>query len=1177
MRFDSLKLKAFGHFTDYPLDFDPTKNFHLLYGPNEAGKSTTLRSITDFLYGFQQKTNDAFLHGNGNLRIEGQLRNSNGEVLTFTRRKGRKNTVLDLNENPMNEKVVDEFLHSLPESQLQFKSMFALNHETLREGGETLLQSGGSAGEGLFSAASGINILRKIMDNLNKETGNLYKKTGSNPKLNKLLQQEKELNKKLSENQLKIQSWKELERQYNEGKKEIDELINHIKKLRQKQKKLERIKQMLPKISKRRDLLQKIAELEVIPNLPDDVKEIRTSAEAGLNAARKDKEKLEREIETIQSGLGKLSIPEKILEQATIIDTLYREVQTYQNNVNKIPELEGKRSQFKGQVISIMKEIDSAHADLNNVDMFRLSAEKKETIRERIKQKPLLDQNLTNLMDESKKSKRELEKKTEELANMPELPSLDELEAVIDKVKRVDSIEENIDKLEKDCIQKERDIAEEISRLPLWTESREEFSAFTVPVLSETIKKHEKEQNDLLQELQKIREQIKLKEENIEQYEESIRRLDSFAEIPSVEKLLNLRETRDEGWKIIRKKLQTGNWDENLESYTNGQDIEVVYEKQVQEADQIVDTMRIEAEKVGEKNKLLFDIETGKRKIAELQQEESRWLDELNSWENTWHELWKLTGITPLTPAEMKEWLEKYTSIKDEIQAYETSLNELHEIQRKKDHLKAELIQVLNTFGTISNDKSLNELLNIAEKQLKEIRNLSIAHTNLETSIRELKQKIRDYDNEIKDQNATIDSWNSQWTQAIQNTNISADTPTTVAEKMLLQYENCAQDYDFLLNIEKEQQAIQEQIELFDKKVDELLQTVELSLDETNPAFVVNKLHTLLQKAKEDQIAWNNLNQHHNKLQSDLQEAIDNLNESQAILDNLFKLAGCQNLEELKEAENKFMVKKEHLQKLQNVEEEMLNQGNGKSIQELIGEANHYDSDQIDGELVALEHELELFEAKRSELEQAYGVVKKDYEDKVQGQTIVSVQVEQEKNSVHAQIASLMEQYVQLKLASILLQKGIEDYRNRNQDPIITKAGEIFRKLTLESFIDLTIDYDEKDEPIIMGVRNSGEKVAIEGMSDGTTDQLYLSLRIATMEKNAKESEPIPFIVDDILVHFDDNRSKETLRVLLELSKHTQIIFFTHHSRLIEIIQEIADEKVYQVIEINHDKAVLNY
>jgi uncharacterized protein YhaN len=97
-------------------------------------------------------------------------------------------------------------------------------------------------------------------------------------------------------------------------------------------------------------------------------------------------------------------------------------------------------------------------------------------------------------------------------------------------------------------------------------------------------------------------------------------------------------------------------------------------------------------------------------------------------------------------------------------------------------------------------------------------------------------------------------------------------------------------------------------------------------------------------------------------------------------------------------------------------------------------------------------------------------------------------------------------------------------------------------------------------------------------MSDGTTDQLYLALRIACIENYVKDNEPIPFIVDDILVHFDDERSKETLKVLLELSNYTQIIFFTHHYRLIELMNAVTtDGSSYQLKELNYKILSGNY
>ena len=81
--------------------------------------------------------------------------------------------------------------------------------------------------------------------------------------------------------------------------------------------------------------------------------------------------------------------------------------------------------------------------------------------------------------------------------------------------------------------------------------------------------------------------------------------------------------------------------------------------------------------------------------------------------------------------------------------------------------------------------------------------------------------------------------------------------------------------------------------------------------------------------------------------------------------------------------------------------------------------------------------------------------------------------------------------------------------------------------------------------------------MGVQGMSDGTADQLYLSIRLATLEQHLDAYEPVPFIVDDILIQFDDERSAAALGVLAELSQKTQVLFFTHHARLVELAQKL--------------------
>ena len=1173
MRFDYINLRAFGHFTDYELSYDPDKNFHLIYGPNEAGKSTTLRSITNFLYGFPQKTNDSFLHSNTKLRIEGQLKNANGEALQFIRRKGRKDTVLDLDGKPINEKVINEFLHGLSEDQ--FTNMFALDHIRLREGGESLLQSNGSVGESVFSAASGINVLRKILDNLDKETSLLYKKTGSNPALNKLLSKEKELNKQLTQNQLKIQEWKELERNYHEGKQEINELIHTVRKLRNEKEKLQRVKLLLPKLAKQKNLISKLAELSDVPELPDGVKDLRTTAENQLYHARKDIEKVELELTVINNKLEEVSIPTRVLEQASLIDGLYREVQSYQEQLTKLPELEGTKKQLEAQVISVMKDINTVHAEIEKIDLYRLSAEKKETIRELCKQKPLLYQTFENIERESTKWQRELEQKLIDLTEIPEILNLEEIENTLDKVKRSGQMDDNLKAFKHEMNEKEREINEAIRLLPLWDGTEQELLQLPIPVLQETIKKFEKERNYLTQQLEKIQDQIQLQHEAIEDYEESIRQIDSLAEIPSEDKLNQVRSSRDAGWSIIRTKLQTDQWNKQLEEYTKGETIESVYEENVRNADYIADTMRLEAEKVGQKNKLLADIESCQKKLIDLENEEQCIKKELNVWENAWGELWKPAQITPLTPEEMREWLLKYDHIKTLVQDQGKRLANIKEYETHYEQSKKTLLTILRPIMNVSEEQTLDELLLLADKQFKQMRELNNKRASLEESIRETQEKIKAYHHDKKEIEKKIDDWKKEWIQAVQNTDISAETSPNVAEKLVLQYENCASVYDKFKEIEKEQEFIHTQVLLFNQRVRDVHDSVEISMDDQNIDIAVNQLYALLQKSQQDQIINDNFLKQQEVLQSNHKEAIERQKEAQDILEDLFKKAKCQNIDELQEIEKRFLTKQEFESSLRDVEEEILALGNGQTLQELISESEQYNPDSIDGELDEINRELENIESDRSNLEQAYGVVKKEYEEKIQGNNTATVLAQQEKESIHAQIVNVTDQYIQLKLASILLQKGIEYYRNQNQNPILKRASEIFSRLTLKSFKELTVDYNEKDQPILMGIRVNDEKVSIEGMSDGTTDQLYLSLRIASIEKYVHENEPIPFIVDDILVHFDDIRSKETLSVLMELSNHTQIIFFTHHARLIEIMNDITEEEEYQLIDINQDEMLL--
>ena len=80
-------------------------------------------------------------------------------------------------------------------------------------------------------------------------------------------------------------------------------------------------------------------------------------------------------------------------------------------------------------------------------------------------------------------------------------------------------------------------------------------------------------------------------------------------------------------------------------------------------------------------------------------------------------------------------------------------------------------------------------------------------------------------------------------------------------------------------------------------------------------------------------------------------------------------------------------------------------------------------------------------------------------------------------------------------------------------------------------------------------------------LSDGTRDQLYLALRLASLMRFAEHAEPMPLVLDDVLIHFDDERARAALKVLGEFTATTQVLFFTHHARLVELAREALPEE----------------
>jgi uncharacterized protein YhaN len=145
------------------------------------------------------------------------------------------------------------------------------------------------------------------------------------------------------------------------------------------------------------------------------------------------------------------------------------------------------------------------------------------------------------------------------------------------------------------------------------------------------------------------------------------------------------------------------------------------------------------------------------------------------------------------------------------------------------------------------------------------------------------------------------------------------------------------------------------------------------------------------------------------------------------------------------------------------------------------------------------------------------------------------------------------ELYLRKRAELTLLRAAVERYRREKQAPLLGRASKLFRTLTLGRYTRLMVEYDG-DAPKLAGQKDDGATVVpVEGMSQGTVDQLFLALRIAAVEDTVAQGSRLPFLADDLFINYDDARAAAGFKVLAELSRRTQVLFFTHHDHLLEV------------------------
>jgi uncharacterized protein YhaN len=169
--------------------------------------------------------------------------------------------------------------------------------------------------------------------------------------------------------------------------------------------------------------------------------------------------------------------------------------------------------------------------------------------------------------------------------------------------------------------------------------------------------------------------------------------------------------------------------------------------------------------------------------------------------------------------------------------------------------------------------------------------------------------------------------------------------------------------------------------------------------------------------------------------------------------------------------------------------------------------------------------------------------------------------LEEARQSLLLEIEKRAERYLRLKIGIAAAEHALQLYRSRHQSSMMTRASDAFSRITGCRFAGLTTT-PGKDGEVLVGERATGGSQIADTMSKGTRFQLYLALRMAGYREFAEQREPLPFIADDIMETFDDDRSAETFKLLDGLAEKGQVIYLTHHAHLCDLARQACGGRV---------------
>jgi uncharacterized protein YhaN len=1154
MKIEQIDLKAYGHFTNQRLALGGAANFHIICGPNEAGKTTLWRAINGALFGIPEQTRDGHLHTNPKLRVGLALSSQAGDRLAVMRRKGRVNTLLKYDPatgDELSDAVSDdrlrEWLGGL--SQGLFLAMFSLDHDALVLGGEALAQGKGDAGESLFEAGAGLSSIRTLRTKLEREAESLFKPRASTSVIYKSLSEYDDTRKQAKEAIIRPADWTSAKSVMDTASKAYEEAKAEQTQLQREARRLERLAAILPDVAALGLAQQRLAELVGVPELPPSAPAERIAAVTKRNNAIDAERSASVRLAQHQGDLASVQYNEAILVDAESIEAIHHATTTYRDATVQLATADAVIESAQGNFDAALKQISSETSDIEVMqwipDSTRL-ARIRALITSGATLKAKHDADLKTL-GEKKLAVAQL---NAELLGLGQDSGATGLAAYLDSIADHGDPEARALQLEGEVSTAEAKLDTEAGALKMT--SANSVAATTIP-LDAVVQQYKTDDDELRRQARSIRDAKEKLEDDLASLQAEIKGLEVRGDVPTKEAVTGERTRRNELWLSIRRHFMP------LQGEPAAKDPPPPaerYEHAVTSADDAADGLFADAERA--------------TRYAELRVRESQMQSALElaksrtdsvvtnqaALHTRWTDLLASHRLPIITIAEASTWITKREAFLQKIDSNQTKRQETQHNRALAEEIRvriAELFQQLSMDPPASAER-LSELLARARiiskqhaDQLTQRGLKKTAQANAEIA------KSHAEGEETTSRNK-LDEWGQQWSDAMQAIRLAYDASPEEATARIEQFAGLQEAHDALENAKGDRRKAQIQIDDFATRLAGTWQSVHgeaVPLDGRSHELLAADLYRELTDARTLQQLKATLTQQVADDQLAISDARELAEGAKKTIDKLLLQANCITLESLELVEGQSAQRSTLTVEVREIETRLVKSA-GMSLTDALSQAAGQDPDAVaealDNNSLKIEENATLVQKRHED----YLATRQEFE-KMDG-SAAAADAQQKLAQHSARIAELGADYAASRIATAVLAQVIDTYQKRNQGPLIEQASKRYAAITGGRYSDVVIDYDEEKQ-ILKAVRADGERLTMEQLSTGRRDQLFLALRLAAIEGHLDKREPLPIIIDDILIQFDDAAAAATFKVLADLSKRTQVLFLTHHEHLLEVAE----------------------